>query len=357
MATDYYAVLGVKKSADEKEIKSAYRRLARKYHPDVNPNDPTAEARFKEVSEAYEVLSDPEKRRLYDRYGSQWEAAQHFSESAQGGVSGAPGAGYEFHFGDLGGFESIFGDLFGRGGASRSVGIQPQDVEHVVELSLEEIDSGTKRHLTYQTLDACPSCKGSGQIHTKTSQRCGTCGGSGVRSVLGMPQPCPACRGSGYASLERCPTCHGSGTLPTTKKVEVTIPAGISDGKKLRVPGKGVVGSNGRAGDLYVVIREVPHPRFRRNKDRLEVDVDVPYTVAALGGEVTVKTLRGTVKMRIPPGTQSGQMFRLGKQGIARLNGGRGDLMARVRITVPKNPSAEERKLLQQIQQLEVAAR
>jgi len=172
-----------------------------------------------------------------------------------------------------------------------------------------------------------------------------------------MPQPCPACRGSGYASLERCPTCHGSGTLPTTKKVEVTIPAGISDGKKLRVPGKGVVGSNGRAGDLYVVIREVPHPRFRRNKDRLEVDVDVPYTVAALGGEVTVKTLRGTVKMRIPPGTQSGQMFRLGKQGIARLNGGRGDLMARVRITVPKNPSAEERKLLQQIQQLEVAAR
>jgi chaperone protein DnaJ len=357
MATDYYAVLGVKKNADPKEIKSAYRRLARKYHPDVNPNDATAEAKFKEVSEAYEVLSDPEKRRLYDRYGSQWEAAQHFTESAQGGVGGGPEGGYEFHFGDFGGFESIFGDLFSRGGSAKIAGIPPQDVEQVVELTLEEIDSGTKRHLTYQTLDACRSCKGTGTIHTKTSQKCRTCGGTGVRNVLGISQPCPTCRGSGYASVERCPTCHGSGTLPTTKKVEVTIPAGISDGKKLRVPGKGVVGSNGRAGDLYVVIRELPHPRFRRSKDRLEVDVDVPYTVAALGGEVSVKTLRGSVKMRVPPGTQTGQIFRLDKQGIAKLSGGRGDLMARARITVPRNPSEAERRLLQQIRELEVAAR
>lgn len=312
MAKDYYAILGVSRGADEKEIKSAYRRLARKYHPDVNPNDKAAEAKFKEVSEAHSVLSDPEKRQLYDQFGEHWEQAGHFQ-------GGAPGdSEVEFRFGGPGGggggFESIFEQFFSGGGfgGARGGGIdfehlnasQPRDVEKTIEIPLEEIDAGTKRTLTYQTMDA---------------QR----------------------------------TRDGISTVPTTKKVEITIPAGIADGKKLRVPGKGGAGANGRAGDLYVTIKWASHPMFKAEGDKLEVEVPVPFTVAALGGEITVPTLRSKVKMKIPEGTQSGQVFRLAGQGITRLNGGRGDLMARIKITVPKKPTEAQKKLLAQLAELE----
>jgi DnaJ-class molecular chaperone len=309
MAKDYYKILGVSRNADEKEIKSAYRRLARKHHPDVNPGDKSSESMFKEVSEAYDVLGDSEKRKLYDQYGEHWEHA--------GNMGGGPGPDMDFHMGGGGGgFESFFGQFFGGGGVEgarqqRGRGGarvrfedldagQPKDVEKVIEISLEEIDSGTKRTLTYQTMDA---------------QR----------------------------------TINGISTVPTTKKVEVTIPAGISDGKKLRVPGKGVAGANGKAGDLYLTVKWANHPQFKANADNLEVEVPVPFTVAALGGEITVPTLRSKLTMKIPEGTQSGQSFRLKGQGITKQGGARGDLMARVKITVPKRLTESQRNLLQQL--------
>ncbi|MGV3617067.1 MAG: DnaJ C-terminal domain-containing protein [Fimbriimonas sp.] len=308
MAKDYYQTLGVPRGADEKEVKSAYRKLARKYHPDVNPNDKTAEAKFKEVSEAYDVLSDPDKRKLYDQYGSNWENAQNFPGGGQVDMS-------DFQDIRFGGFESIFEQFFGGRGGRGDAGFsiqdvessQPRDVEKVIEISLEEIDSGTKRTLTYQTMDA-----------------------------------------------QRTP--NGITTIPTTKKVEVKIPAGIADGKKLRVPGKGAAGANGRAGDLFVTIRWADHASFRPVGENLEVDVPVPYTTAALGGEIKVATLRGTVSMRVPEGTQSGQVFRLGAQGIAKMNGARTDLMAKIKITVPKKASDKERELLRQLADLQKAA-
>lgn len=316
MAKDYYQILGLTRKADEKEIKSAFRKLARKHHPDVNPNDKGAETRFKEISEAYDVLSDPEKRKLYDQYGQNWENAQNFT----GGMPTEEG-GYQFHFGGPGagggGFESIFEHLMGgiRGGQGGFQDAdyevmhsgQPRDVEKAVEISLEEIDKGTKRTLTYQTMDAQRT---RGQI----------------------------------------------ATVPTTKKVEVTIPAGIGDGKKLRVPGKGHAGINGKAGDLYVIIKWTPHPQFKPMGENLEVEIAVPYTTAALGGEVRVPTLRGAVKMKIPGGTQSGQSLRLAAQGISKMSGGKSDLMARVKITVPKQLNDAEKKLLQELADLEKAA-
>lgn len=300
MATDYYKTLGVPRGADEKEVKTAYRKLARKYHPDVNPNDKAAEARFKEISEAYDVIGDAEKRKLYDQYGANWDQA------AQGDVGAQDFGGFNIP----GGMGSLFEQMFS-GGRGGRVGVdfrdfeqnQPKDVEKVVELPLEEIDKGGKRTLTYQTLDA---------------QR----------------------------------TKGEVATVPTTKKVEVTIPAGIQDGKKLRVPGKGQAGANGKAGDLYVVIKWAAHPRFHLVGDNLEVEVPVSYETAALGGEIHVPTLRSNLSMKIPAGTQSGQSFRLGGQGLAKLGGARGDLMAKVRITVPKPLSEEERGLLERVRAL-----
>lgn len=309
MASDYYQVLGVSRTADEKEIKSAYRKLARRFHPDVNPNDKSAEAKFKEVSEAYEVLSDPEKRRMYDQFGSNWEAAHKMGGNV-GDFMGGGGAGFD------GGFETIFENLFGFG---KSGGMrvdfnemqmaQPRDVEKEVVLTLEEVDAGTKRTLSYQVTEAVQTRDGS------------------------------------------------ISNLPKQLKVEVNIPAGITEGKKLRVPGKGTIGLRGRAGDLYVTIRWQPNDRFRMNSESLETDVAVPYTTAALGGEVKVQTLRSTVSVKIPPGTQSGQVLRLAGQGISKLGGGRTDLMARVKITVPKQLSDQEKKLLQELHNLEAAAK
>lgn len=323
MAKDYYAILGVSKLADQKEIKSAYRKLARKFHPDVNPGDRNAEARFKEVQEAYDVLGEADKRKLYDQYGDRWEQVQKFGAAAAGGGMGDFG---DFGQVDIGGdFESIFQQIFGgMGGARQSRGYrihfeepgaaerareemrmaQPRDVEKSIEVTLEEVDSGTKRKLVYQTYEAIQTTEG---------------------------------------RIEN---------IPKQRDVMVSVPAGIADGKKLRVSGMGIKGLRGRAGDLYVTIHWAKHPQFRPAGGNLEVDVDVPYTVAALGGEITVPTLRKPLKMRIPAGTQSGQVFRLANQGIARISGGRSDLMARIRITVPKSVGAEERALLEKLSKL-----
>lgn len=351
MAKDFYELLGVTRRADEKEIKSAYRKLARKFHPDVNPNDKSAEAKFKEISAAYEVLSDPEKRKLYDQYGSNWEAVQ-----GAGGVTGNP-EDFQVHFGGAGGFESIFENLFtgvGGGFGHARQEVATRDLEKVIEATLEEIDAGTTRTLTYQALDACKSCDGTGAVSLSSGRECPNCGGSGrLRNMIGFAQACPVCQGTGRSSLESCPTCRGSGTMPTNKKVEIKIPAGFPEGKKLRVPGRGVVGTGGRAGDLYVQVRVLPHKQFKRAGDNLEVEVEVPFHVAALGGEIKVPTLRKTLSMKIPEGSQGGQTFRLAGQGLSKMGGQRGDLLALLKVTVPKHPTAEQRELLQKLAQLD----
>jgi len=319
MAKDYYAILGLGKKADDKEIKSAYRKLARKYHPDLNPNNAEAEAKFKEIGEAYEVLGDPEKRKMYDRYGSAWEQIQ-----AGGSAGGGPAyEGYTSSGG--GGFETIFEEIFqnfggGFGGMQR--GIPPQDLERAVDVTLKEIDEGTKRVLTYRTEDACTQCRGTGFVLLTNGREKGA-----------------------------CPSCQGRATVPNTRKVEVKIPAGIRDGKKLRVPGRGITGSNGKSGDLYVVIHELADPKFKRKGDDLEVEVSVDYLDAVLGGTVKVPTLRATLDLKVPAGSQSGQIMRLKEQGLSKLGGGRGDLHARLKITVPKSVTDDEKRLLEQIRE------
>jgi len=325
MAVDYYGTLGVSKRADEKEIKSAYRRLARKYHPDVNPNDPKSEARFKEVSQAYDVLKDPEKRKKYDQFGTNWDQMRGAGENF---------GDFQTHFGGGGGggfdtiFEQFFSNFGGEGPAGRirmqSVG--PSNVEKAIDVTLEEIDTGTKRTLTYSVNDACNQCRGTGAVRLDHGR---------ARST--------------------CPNCRGAGTVASTRKVEVKIPAGITDRKKLRVPGRGAKGANGKAGDLYVIVRESKHKKFQRIGEDTEVVVDVPYLTAVLGGKVTVETIRGSVSMKVPSGTQSGQVFRLSDQGIAKLGGGRGNLRARTKITVPKRLSKDERKMLEKIRTLQEA--
>jgi DnaJ-class molecular chaperone len=301
---DYYQTLGVPRSADEKEIKGAYRRLARKYHPDVNPGDKSAETRFKEVSEAYEVLGDSEKRKLYDQYGANWEAVQngHFQPGGDFG---------NVHFGNMGGFGSIFEQFFGGGnggfrGADFEVS-QPRDIEREVELTLEEVDLGSTRTLTYQTMDA---------------QR--------VRGDIS--------------------------SVPTTKKVDVKIPPGIGDGKKLRVANRGHAGINGKAGDLFVTIKWAKHEKFKIVGDHLEIDVPVSFVTAALGGEAKVPTLRSSITVKIPAGVQSGQTLRLAGQGMSRMEGGRCDLMARIKIVVPKVLSEKQKQLLEEFAATEVTA-
>ena len=332
---DYYAILGVPRRATEKEIKQAYRRLARKYHPDVNPGDKSAEEKFKEISEAYEVLSDPEKRAKYDQYGEMWK---YYSEQQQ--QPGGPSGGGRWQdlrdlgFGGLGDlFATLFGDAFGQRTADTDFGTMfdaSLDVEYPIEVSLEEAYSGATRTFSVTLQDICQQCGGTGASRTR----------------------------SGFYTLgQECPNCHGRGTVPRSKRLEVRIPAGVQDGSKIRLAGEGLTGRGGRRGDLYLIVRMRPHPTFERKGDDLYVDVDVPYTTAALGGEVRVPTLKGSVTMKVPPGTQGGQVFRLAGQGMPRLKGsGYGDLYARARITVPRTLTARERELLQQLAQLHGAA-
>ena len=309
---DYYKILGVPRGADEKEIKSAYRKLARKYHPDVNPGDKSAENRFKEVSEANEVLSDPEKRKFYDQFGDNWEAAQNGHFNPGNPFQGNDAGDFQnVNFGGMGGFGTIFEQFFGGGqagfrGHDFEAG-RPKDVEREIELSLEDIDKGTTRTLTYQTMDAQ---RLKGEIST----------------------------------------------IPTTKKVEVKIPPGIGDGKKLRVANKGHAGVNGRAGDLFVTVRWAKHDKIKVVGEHLEIDVPVSFVTAALGGEVKVPTLRNPITVKVPAGIQSGQTLRLAGQGISKLEGGRCDLMARIKITVPKNLTDAQKNLLEQFSKLEEGA-
>ncbi|MCS7001384.1 MAG: J domain-containing protein [Dehalococcoidia bacterium] len=343
---DYYATLGVSKTATEKEIKAAFRKLARKYHPDVNPGDKAAEARFKEINEAYEVLSDPETRSKYDKYGPNWKNADQFeaARNARAEGFGPFGGGrwssagssrtYNFDFSDFastggatgetagGGFGDIFEAFFQRassdarrGASARSVILE--DVEHPVEISLEEAFAGAKRTLEIMADDLCAACNGTGRVGGKP-----------------------------------CATCYATGTIRKPKRIEVSIPPGVATGSRVRIAGQGGVGPNGQRADLYLVITVRPHPRFERRGDDLTVEIDVPMLDAVLGGEVTVPTLRGgKLALKVPPETQNGRVIRLAGQGMPKLGrpGERGDLYAKVRVKLPTNLTARQRELLEQL--------
>jgi molecular chaperone DnaJ len=353
--TNPYETLGVAKNASADEIKKAYRKLARQYHPDKNPGDSAAEDRFKEIQGAYDVLSDPEKRRAYDRFGS-----------ANGRGPGPGGGGFTwstaegFDLGDLG---DLFGGLFG-GGARGAGRAEPRaqrgnDVEVQVTLSFEDALRGLETKIPVTLEVACHTCHGSGAKPGTAPKVCPQCGGRGIvaesQGFFALSQPCPGCRGNGTIVEEPCLTCGGTGRERRTKRYTVKIPAGVKDGTRIRLKGKGEAGWNGGpAGDLYVVTRVEPSKTFHRRGDDLLVDVHVPFADAALGTTATVPTpVGGHVSVKIPAGSQDGKLLRVRGKGAPSPKGsGRGDLIARVKIDVPKRLSKKERELLEQLKEV-----
>lgn len=365
---DYYKILGLPKTATEKEIKAAYRSLARKYHPDVNSGDKGAEEKFKDVGEAYEVLSDTDKRSKYDQFGDQWK-----SYSQGSGSSPRAGAQPDFDFGSAGGgsgsIDDFLSSLFGGSGGGFSgtpgggfggfSGRQPgrnspqseQDVEYPVEISLEESYKGTSRSFSVSIPETCGQCGGAGAVTVGRGKACPMCAGTGkVKGGRGLfgNSLCPQCGGTGQAT-EVCPECRGEGAVTRQRKIsDVKIPPGVTDVQRIRLAGQGANG-----GDLFLKIKIKPHGRFERTGDDLRTEFDVPYTVAALGGEASVETFDGPRVLNVPAGTQSGQSFRLKGQGMPILKGGgRGSLQASVKITVPKTLSPRERDLLMELAKL-----
>jgi molecular chaperone DnaJ len=344
VAKSLYESLGVSKNASQDEIKKAYRKLVREVHPDKNPGN---EERFKEVQSAYDVLSDPEKRAQYDRVGS-----------ANGGPGGFGAGGTTFDFSDFD-LGDIFGGLFNRGGGRQAQ--QPQrgqrgnDVEVEVRVSFEDALRGVQTTVPVQLELACHTCHGTGAAPGTAPTTCPECNGTGVvatsQGLFALQQPCPRCRGMGSIVETPCPTCHGSGRERRTKRYTVKIPAGVKDGTRIKLKGKGEAGYGGApAGDLYVVTRVEPSSVYERRGDDLVITVNVSYTTAALGGTVEVPTPEGAVSLKIPAGTEDGKLLRIKGRGAPRLKGdGKGDVLARVRIQVPKKVSKKQRELLEQL--------
>jgi molecular chaperone DnaJ len=348
-----YESLGVAKNASQDEIKKAYRKLARQYHPDKNPGDKDAENRFKEVQAAYDVLSDPEKRKAYDTFGS-----------ANG--RGPSGGGFDwrategFDFGNLGDLGDLFGGLFGGGarGRSESRTQRGNDVEVQVNLSFEDALEGIETKIPVALEVACHTCGGSGAKPGTAPKACPQCGGRGVvaesQGFFALSQPCPRCRGNGTVIEEPCATCRGAGRERRTKRYTVKIPAGAKDGTRIRLKGKGEAGwGGGPAGDLYVVTRVEPSRTFTRRGDDLVVDVQVPFADAALGTTASVATPDGPVSVKIPAGSEDGKLLRVRGKGAPSLQGsGRGDVIARVRVAMPKKLSKRERELLEELKKV-----
>lgn len=350
---DYYEVLGVDKSATAEEIKKAYRKITKANHPDLHPGDKACEERFKEANEAYEVLSDEEKRKKYDQFG---HAAFDPNAGFGGGFDGFSG------FGDFGDIFSSFGDIFGFGGGG--TGRNPnaprkgENVRATVNISFEEAAFGCEKEVTVARVEVCADCKGTGCAPGTTPEICPDCKGTGTvrtttRTPLGMAQStgaCSKCRGTGKIIHQPCKTCRGMGAVRRQHKIKVNIPAGIDDGQTISRPGCGSTGSNGGpAGDLLVSVIVRPHARFERDGTSVLLEQEISYAQAVLGAEIQVPTLDGNVKLTIPEGTQPGAVFRLRGKGIPYLRGGgRGDQFISVTIAVPRNLSASQKELLRQ---------
>ena len=348
---DYYEVLGVSRDVDGKELKKAYRKLAMKYHPDRNPDDKDADEKFKEATEAYEILGDEQKRAAYDQYGH----AGVDPNAAGGGGFGGGGANFSDIFGD------VFGDIFGGGGGGGRGGSRggPQrgsDLRYTMELTLEEAVRGIEKKIRVPTLVSCETCDGSGAKPGTSPKTCSTCQGSGqIRMQQGffaVQQTCPACRGQGTMIEDPCNSCHGRGVKEETKTLSVKIPAGVDTGDRIRLSGEGEAGAmGGPAGDLYVQVAVKEHHLFQRDGRNLYCEVPISIVDAALGGELEIPTLEGRVKLRIPEETQSGKMFRLRGKGVAPVRGGApGDLLCRVQVETPVKLNNDQKDLLRQFQ-------
>lgn len=357
---DYYEVLGVPKGASDKEIKRAYRKLARRYHPDVNPGNKAAEGRFKEITEAHEVLSDPEKRRAYDQFGPQIFAGA----PPRGGGAGGRFAGFDFRDVDLGegigGLGDIFSEIFGAraGGAPASGPGRGEDLHYSMDIDFEDAVRGLATAISLQRRSRCAACQGSGARPGTAMTACPECGGSGRRSMgaglfRGAP-PCPRCRGVGKVSAVSCQECAGKGLVLRTERIAVKIPPGVDNGSKVRLQGMGEPGRDGGPpGDLYIITRVRPHPVFERKGDNLYCEVSITIGEAALGARIEVATIEGPASMRIPPGTSSGQVFRVREKGVPHLKGGgRGDQFVTVKIVVPKDLDARSQELLREFERL-----
>lgn len=343
---DYYEVLGVGRNTSPEALKKAYRKLAVKYHPDKNPGDPTAEARFKEVGEAYEVLSDGDKRAAYDRFGH-----EAFTARGRGPATHDPFDIFREVFG--GGGSGIFDEIFGGRGRQRNVPTRGSDLRYDLQITLEEAAFGAEKGLELEKLVVCDLCSGNGVGSGGRVVRCSDCGGRGQvvssRGFFQVQQTCPACGGSGESISNPCGTCQGHGRRSLTTRIKIRIPAGIGEGSRLRSSGNGDAGlRGGPQGDLYVVIHIKEHALFRRLDDDLHCEVPLSFGKAALGGELVVPTLEGRASIKVPAGTQSGTIFRLRNKGIHDLGAGRkGDLHVRVQVEVPTRLNADQKDKLQ----------
>jgi molecular chaperone DnaJ len=346
---DFYEVLGVNRDASEEEIKKAYRKLAMKWHPDRNPDNPKAEEHFKEAKLAYEILTDPKKRAAYDQFG-------HAGVDPQAGMAGGPHGFGRGGFGDI--FSDIFGEIFGgaRGGGTRVY--RGADLRYNLEIGLEQAAHGFETRIRIPSMAACGTCNGSGARAGTQPQSCPTCHGAGqVRLSQGpfsIAQTCPRCHGSGSVIANPCATCGGSGRVKLQKTLSVRIPPGVDEGDRVRLTGEGEPGvGGGPAGDLYVQVHIKPHPVFNRDHDDLHCEMPVSFTTAALGGEIEIPTLDGSARIKIPAETQSGKAFRLRGKGIKGVRSAeRGDLYCHVVVETPVNLTARQRELLREFDEI-----
>ncbi|TNF27546.1 MAG: molecular chaperone DnaJ [Deltaproteobacteria bacterium] len=342
----YYEVLGIPKDANSESIKRAYRKLAMRFHPDRNPDDPAAEDRFKEASEAYGVLSDPERRTTYDRFGHDGVNGHGFNGFSAGGFDDIFA-----HFGD------ILGDLFGHGGHPGASCRRGANLHAELEISFEEAFGGTKKDVTFERVDLCGGCEGTGARPGSKPQRCGSCQGSGriarQQGFFLVQTTCPVCQGAGAIIKDRCPDCKGEGTHRVQRTLSIKVPAGVDDGTRLRASGEGDVAGPGLPrGDLAICVRVAPHPVFQREGADVFLHKEIPFSLAALGGELTVDTLHGAQSIDVPPGTRSGTVVRLRNRGMPRVNElGYGDELVTLDVVVPGELTGEQATLLARLRE------